>query len=53
MQSEIKEGNAIVGNNTGKIGYFGICLPFVGLLDVSEAIYSVLPTVEYVENKQP
>lgn len=51
MQWEVREGNAIVGNNTGKIGYFDVCLPFFGLLGISEAICCVPPIVEHV-NKQ-
>lgn len=53
MEWEIREGNTIVRNNTRKVGYFDICPPFFGLLDVSEAMCCVLPTVEHVkQNKQ-
>lgn len=41
---EFREGNTIVGNNIGKVGYLGyfvICLLFFGLLDISEAIFCV------------
>ena len=51
---EFRDGNTIVGNNIGKIGYLGyfvICMLFFGLLDVSEAIFCVLPIVEHVKKK--
>lgn len=42
----------IVGNNTGKVGYFDICMTSFHLLDVSEAMNCVLPIVEHIKNKQ-
>lgn len=42
----------IVGNNTGKVGYFDICMTSFHLLDVYEAMNCVLPIVEHIKNKQ-
>lgn len=37
------------GNNVGKVGYFDTCLPFFDLLNVSEAVFCVLPIVKHAK----
>ena len=45
MGWKVREGSTIVGNNTGKVGYFDICLPSFGLFPKPHIVFCQLLTM--------